>query len=128
MPRNKIQTIIDDITTFLNDFLPQIHNNVNDRLHSNDKSPFEINAMFNIIAIPFKNINTEHQRFKALEELGVLSRPKPVHLGYRLNDKLENGRTITVSTPINAYSAPLSTFLGKFFEMPNVLNMMVTFT
>jgi len=126
VPRNKIQTIIDDFTSFLNDFLPQLHNNVNVQLQSNDKSTFEINAMFDIIANPFKNLNTEHQRFKALEELGVFSRPKPVHLGYSLNDKLVNGRTIAVSTPINAYSAPLPTLLGKFFEMPNVLNMMVT--
>eukprot|EP00102_Acyrthosiphon_pisum_P011772 XP_008180637.1 PREDICTED: uncharacterized protein LOC103308656 [Acyrthosiphon pisum] len=128
VPRNKIQTIIDDFTSFLNDFLPQLHNNVIVKLQSNDKSTFEIDAMFNIIANPFKNFNTEHQRFKALEELGVFSRPKPVHLGYRLNDKLKNGRTIAVSTPINAYSAPLPILLRKFFEMPNVLNMMITYT
>jgi len=45
-----------------------------------------------------------------------------------LNDTLENDRTVAVSTPINAYSAPLPTLLGKFFEMPNVLNMIVTYT
>lgn len=128
VPRNKIQTIIDDFTSLLHDFLPQLHNNVNVQLQSNEKSTFEIDSMFNIIANSFKNLNTEHQRFKALDELGVFIRPKPVHLGYRWNDKLENGRTIAVSTPINAYSVPLPKLIGKFFEMPNVLNMMVTYT
>jgi len=50
VPRNKIHTIIDDFNSFLNDFLPQLHNNVNAPLQSNDKSTFEINEMFNIIA------------------------------------------------------------------------------
>jgi len=36
VPRNKIQTIIDDFTSFLNDFLPQLHNNVNIQLQCND--------------------------------------------------------------------------------------------
>lgn len=64
VPRNKIQTIIDDFTSLLHDFLPQLYNNVNVQLQNNEKSTFEIDSMFNIIANPFKNLNTEHQRLK----------------------------------------------------------------
>jgi archaellum component FlaC len=59
VPRNKIQTIIDDFTSFLKDFLPQIQNNVNIQLKNNVKSTVEINAMFNTITNPFKRLNTE---------------------------------------------------------------------
>ncbi|XP_022179736.1 uncharacterized protein LOC111040227, partial [Myzus persicae] len=96
VPRNKIQLIIDDFTDFINDFLPQFKNEVLNTLTKfqppgGDIILSNISSMFDVMCNPFKNLKTEHKRFKVLDEMGMLIRPKTIHVGNRMNDKLQNG-------------------------------------
>jgi hypothetical protein len=130
VPRNKIQFIIDDFTSFLNDCLPYTKNKVKiftQVQSSTTNRSFKLNTMLNILSDPFKTLNTEYLRFKAFDELGILIKPRAVTLGQRLNDKLENGHVIIESIPIKAYSVLLKILLKQLFEFPNVLNMMLDY-
>jgi len=132
VPRNKIQLIIDDFTDFINDCLPQLKNEVLDALTkfqpTCDIILSNISSMFDAMCNPFKNLKTEHKRFKVLDEIGMLIRPKTIHVGNRINDKLQNGCVIAENVPINIYSVPLPILFKRFFELPNVYNTMITYT
>lgn len=133
VPRNKIQLIIDDFTDFINDFLPQFKNEVLNTLTKfqppgGDIILSNISSMFDVMCNPFKNLKTEHKRFKVLDEMGMLIRPKTIHVGNRMNDKLQNGCVIAENIPINIYSVPLPILFKRFFELPNVYNTMITYT
>lgn len=75
---------------------------------------------FNILCNPFKNLHTEHLRFKALDDLGTLVRPSGCTVGHRQNDQLQGGNVIIQSVPIKIYSTPLVKLFKQFFELPNV--------
>lgn len=57
--------------------------------------------MFDVMCNPFKNGKTEHKCFKVLDEMGMLIRPKTIHVGKRINDKLQNGCVIAENIPVN---------------------------
>lgn len=132
VPRNKVQFIIDDFTTFLNNCLPCINNAIKCLVQSqsinNNNILSKVDTFFNILSNPFKQLDTEYLRFKALDKSGFLIRPKAITIGNRLNDKLINGNVIVESIPLNVYSVPLNTLFKQLFECPNVLNMMLTHT
>jgi len=50
--------------------------------------------MFDSLENPFSNINSEHLRFIALDEMGVLSRPRMVDIGCGLNDRMMGGHVL----------------------------------
>lgn len=81
VPRNKIQLIIDDFTSFLSDCLPYLKNEVDILTRSRPSttnSSFKLNTMFNILSNPYKTLNTEYLRFKAFNELGILIKPRAI--------------------------------------------------
>lgn len=85
-----------------------------------------ISSMFDVICNPFKNLKTEHKRFKLLDEMGMLIRPKTIHFGNRMNDRLQNGCVIAENISINIYSVPLPILFKRFFKLPNVYTNMIT--
>lgn len=48
--------------------------------------------MFDSLDNLFSTINTEHLRFKALDEIGILIRPRQLDIGCKLNDRMINDR------------------------------------
>lgn len=61
--------------------------------------------------------------------MGMLIRPITIHVGKRMNDKLQNGCVIAENIPVNIlYSVPLPILFKSFFELPNVYNTMRTYT
>lgn len=61
VPINKVQTIIQDFTIFINDCLLQLKNEVLTNLAkfqaSDDNKSSEISSMFDVICNPLKNVN-----------------------------------------------------------------------
>jgi len=113
--------------------LPQLKNEVLNTLTKfqppgGDIILCNISSMFNVICKPFKNVKIEHMRFKVLDEMGMLIRPKTIHVRNRMNDKLQNGCVIAENVPINIYSVPLPNLFKRFFELPYVYNTMITYT
>jgi len=132
VPRNKIQLIIDDFTDFIYDCLPHLKNEVLNTL-TKFQPPCDIilsniSSMFDMMCNPFKNLKTEHKRFKLLEEMDMLIRPKTIHVGNRMNDKLQNGYVIAENVPVNIYSVLQPILFKRFFQLLNVYNTMIKYT
>lgn len=96
IPRNIVQTLLDDITNFNDSFLNILKQKVlNDITNFNpSKNTEEYNKIFNVISNPFINTKTEYFRLQTLESMYVLIRPIQVVVGEQLNDILQNGRVM----------------------------------
>jgi hypothetical protein len=90
IPRKEVKVLFDDVQYFNNSFLHVLKNKVMDNLKSNSNSDNikEISAMFDVLLSPFTDIKTEHHRFKAFEEVGVLVKLDMVYIGQRLKTDL----------------------------------------
>jgi len=77
--------LFDDVEYFNNSFLHVLKNKVINSLKTNSSSDQikEISAMFDVLLNPFVDIKTEHLRFKAFEEVGVLVKPDMADVGQR---------------------------------------------
>lgn len=122
-PRNKVQSIINDITKFLNEIVPPLKTEVVSNFEETGDSITNLIVKFNILCDPFKNLNTEHKRFKAFHSLGTFIKPLGTVVGYRTYDFLQRGDVIIKSIPIKIYSVPLEKLFRQFFEIPNVYNI-----
>lgn len=76
--------------------------------------------MFDVLLSPFTDIKTEHLRFKAFEEVGVLVKPDMVDVGQRLNDRLELGRVVFEPKSIEMSDIPLKHILKLILEDSNL--------
>jgi len=126
IPRNKVQELLDDVQSFIYSTLTVLKKKVLDNFNS-DNYNITITEMFNCMLNPFENIETEYLRFKSLEKLNVLIRPSPIIIGYRLNDKLNNGRVVLESKDVNVYFIPLREILKKIMEHSNFFNLIMTY-
>ncbi|XP_060854891.1 uncharacterized protein LOC132932521 [Metopolophium dirhodum] len=117
---------MNDITTFLNDIVPPLKTEVESNFASD--SIIRLNVKFNILCDPFKNLNTEHKRFKAFHSLGTLIKPLGSIVGYRPNDSLQRGDVIIKSIPVKIYSVQLEKLFRQFFEVPNVYNTFLKYS
>jgi len=85
--------------------------------------------MFDVMCNPFKNLKTEYKRFKVLDEMGMLIRPQTIHVGNRINDKLQNGCVIAENYQLlYIVYLPLPILFKRFFELPNVYSTIITYT
>jgi hypothetical protein len=122
IPRKEVQIFFDDVQYFNNSFLHVLKNKVMNNLKSNSNSDNikEISAMCDVLLSPFTDIKTEHLRFKAFEEVGVLVKPDMVDIGQRLNDRLELGRVIFEPKSIEMSDIPLKHVLKLILENSNL--------
>jgi len=123
IPRKEVQVLFDDVQYFNNSFLHVLKNKVVDTLKSADSNSDqikEISSMFDLLLSPFSFIKTEHLRFKAFEEAGVLVKPDMVVIGQRLNDKLKLGRVIFEPKSVEMSDIPLKQVLKLVLETSNL--------
>lgn len=83
--------------------------------------------MFDVLLSPFVDIKTEHLRFKAFEEVGVLVKPDMVDVGQRLNDRLVLGRVIFEPKSIEMSDIPLKHVLKLILENSNLFITIVNY-
>jgi len=121
--------LFDDVQYFINLFLHVLKNKVINSLKSNSISDQikEISSMFDVLLSPFIDIKTEHLRFKAFEEEGVLVKPDMVNLGQRLNDRLELGRVIVEPKSIEMSDIPHKHVLKLILENSNLFITIVNY-
>lgn len=67
--------------------------------------------MFDKLSNIFSNVKSEDIRFKTFDSLGILIRSKMIDIGYRLNDKLRNGRVVFEPDAVTMSFVPLRSVL-----------------
>lgn len=83
--------------------------------------------MFDTLENPFSNINSEHLRFKALDEMGVLVRPKMVDIGCGLNDRMMGGRVLFEPKMVQMSFIPLRSVLKIILQDCNLFDIVIKY-
>lgn len=86
IPRNMVQTLLDDVQHFNNSILIDVKAKINSIV--NNPNPENIVTDLSLVlntletlSDPFDNLKTEYFRLQALEDLGLLIRPKEIVIG-----------------------------------------------
>lgn len=127
VPRNKVQSFINDIKSINVNSMQLLQNTVLNQLKTSQcesNSISKISAMFDILKDPFKNLETEYLRLNALEKLGVYIKPNEITVGSRIKN-VKN--TIINTVKINVYFISLRSVFKAFFEQPNVLQIVLDY-
>ncbi|CAI6367011.1 unnamed protein product [Macrosiphum euphorbiae] len=126
IPKNKVQTIISDVSMMQEMNISILKNEVLNILNENKcelNSISKITSMFDIIQNPFDKLEFEFLRLKKLKQLGVYITPIAVHIGNRLTNNTKNDSTIMPNKDIYIYYIPLDEVLKIFLEQPNVFEI-----
>jgi len=130
VPRNKVQSFINDIKLINLNSMQLLQNTVLNQLKTSQcdsNSISKISVMFEILKDPFKNLDTEYLRINALEKLGVYIKPSEITVGSRIKNIVKDGNTIINTVKINVYFISLRSVFKAFFEQPNVLQIVLNY-
>lgn len=114
IPRKIIQTLFDDIQLFNNSFLSDLKTKIFEIIKLNQidiDQTKDLLMMFDKLSNTFSNVKSEHLRFKTFDDMGILIRPRMIDIGYRLNDKLRNGRVMFEPNAVTMAFVPLRSVL-----------------
>ncbi|CAG9773464.1 unnamed protein product [Ceutorhynchus assimilis] len=122
--RSVIQDVIDNTSELLN----SIFSKIKSQLNLPETSGSNCNELSILLSKDlFETCNSEHKRFKILEELGYFIRPKSFFIGNMLNTTTTSNNTIVEHKPCEEQIIPLRKILKKVLEMPNILSRMLNF-
>lgn len=125
IPRNKVQELLNDVQSFFQTTLLILKKKIVNNLNSVELNN-EVSEMFNEILNPFDNEKSEYKRLQKLEKIGVLVRPTPIVIGYRLNDKLDQGDVILEQTEVKVTYIPVREMLKRTLEYSNLYNLLIS--
>lgn len=126
IPKNKVQTIINDVNMMQETNISILKNEVLNLLNESKcelNSISKITSMFDIIQNPFDKLESEFLRIKKLKQMGVYITPIAVHIGNRLTNITKNDSTIMKNKNIYIYYIPLDEVFKIFLEQPNVFKI-----
>jgi len=83
--------------------------------------------MFDSLENPFSNINSEHMRFKALDEMGVLVKPKMVDIGCGLTNRMMRGHVLFEPKPVQMSVIPLRSVLKIILQDCNLFEIVIKY-
>jgi len=130
IPRKIIKTLFEDIQFFNDSFLCNLKTKMLEIIDLNQIDPNQTKdlfCMFDELSNAFSNMKSEHLRFKMFDKMGVLIRPKMIEIGYRLNDKLRNGRVIFEPKTVTMSFIPLRSVLKILFQDCNLFHVILEF-
>jgi len=130
VPRNKLQTLVNDINGFNDKCMQVLKKEVLQNLEKNKSdvnSISKISVMFDVINNPFINLKTEYKRLKVLEELGVYIKPIEITIGCRNNNVTEQDNIVMDLINVKICFIPLRCVFKAFFEQPGVLKTVLNY-
>lgn len=131
VPRNQVDSVIDDISTFLDgSFLKILKQKVINTLqtcYAKNEDIRDIEDMFQSLSNPFHHLRTEHKRIIHFQSTGAYIPPETYDIDCRMESKnTEDGVKIHM-TQITGQHIPLRNVLKKFFELPDALNSTIQY-
>ena len=91
LPRNFVQTIIDDTKELLSDLTPRLKLsmiNIMENAYVDENTISSIGMPIDLLSNPFVSLVSEHLRMKALMESGCFIKSIDHNIGCKVNDKL----------------------------------------
>lgn len=80
--------------------------------------------MFDITQYPFDELKSKYLRINNLKKMGVQS-PVALHAGNRLTNVVENNYTVMKNKDVFVYYVPPDKVFKTFFELPNVIKIIL---
>lgn len=132
LPRKTVQQLIDDLLEFNSMFLSILKEKISRviSLCNDDNIGNELSQIKDIIlnfGSPFESMQTEYLRLQTLDEQGLLVRPEEVSIGYRLNDRLCNGRVVLEPRADKISVIPLRLVFKKLLEHSNMFEIILNY-
>jgi len=132
IPRNKVDTLLDDIQLFNSLFISVLKLKINDCISKSNITDIisDLSLISNALSSlsdPFCNMKTEYLRFQILDELGLLIKPNQIVIANRLNDRLRNGVVVLEPKEVKITLIPLRQVFKKLFEHSNFFNMLLNY-
>jgi len=132
IPRNKVDTLLDDIQIFNSSFISILKLKINDCMSKSNITDVisDLSLISNALSSlsdPFCNMKTEYLRFQILDEMGLLIRPNQIVIANRLNDRLCNGVVMLEPKEIKITLIPLRQVFKKLFEHSNFFDMLLNY-
>jgi len=125
IPRNVVQTVVEDMTDIFHNLHQTIKEKSN-RLLLNDTISNEsfdhFNNILNEFEHPFKDLNTEYKRIKYFTELGIYVPPREYVVGERLNETRKKNSFSLVPVHCTAQFILIRNVLKNFFQIKNLLS------
>lgn len=128
IPRNQVQFVIDSVTDFLNcGAISMISQNLK-TLHQEQSasSMNEIVKMLTVLENPFKELSTEKRRFDYFQRSSFLIKPISFIVGYTEQCRTFSDRSCLQLEAMSAHYVPLQLVLKNFFELPEVLDVVLS--
>lgn len=123
LPRNHVQTVINDMSQLLQKFNAISKPLISRCLENVDEqSKKDVNLLFDNLAAPFSNLSTEYRRLKFFSERGFLIKAVDKVIGRRNEDIRVNGILQNVPVEVNVKFIPTRDILKVFLELPNVFD------
>lgn len=124
IPRNVVQTVVNDMTSIFDNIHHTLQRRVS-KLLSNANISIEcfnhFNSILDIIEHPFSDLNTEYKRIKYYTQIGTYVPPQEYIVGERLNENLQHNDFTLVPVNCTQQFIPMRHVLQNFFKLKNVL-------
>jgi len=117
LPRNFVQDLLKDVSDLIHDTVAVVKSVLNEEPSDNAVTKYE-----EIVKSPFEEFRSEHQRFKALQEMGYLTYPEEYLIGNEMVEKRVDKRIVKELGSFCGQFVSLKLNLKKFFELPGVFD------
>ncbi|CAI6369501.1 unnamed protein product [Macrosiphum euphorbiae] len=125
VPRNVVQTIVDDMSLIFDGLDHTLRSSVSKLLMDGNISNecFDhFNSILEVVKHPFNDLNTEYKRFKYYTKLGTYIPPQEYVVGEQLNENRQNNNFALVPVNCTQQFIPIRHVFYNFFKMKNVLS------
>ncbi|XP_011858483.1 PREDICTED: uncharacterized protein LOC105556038 [Vollenhovia emeryi] len=131
LPRNQVESIIENICSFLSgSFLNILEQKVLNTLSTCHAKAEDINSiqdMFKSLSNPFHHLSTEYKRIKYFKSTGAYIPPETYYIDSCIEKKnTKNGVKLQMK-PVTAQYISLRKVLKKFFELPDAFNSTIQY-
>jgi len=124
IPRNVVQTVVNDMTSIFDNIHHTLKIRVS-KLLSDGNISIEcfnhFNSILDIIENPFSDLNTEYKRIKYYTQIGIYVPPQEYIVGERLIENLQHNDFTLVPVNCTQQFIPMRHVLQNFFKLKNVL-------
>lgn len=130
IPRNHIQSIIDDTTFMMSSYVSIVKEKVFSHLNtlaSDNETIKDIKSMFDCLQNPFNHLKNEYQRITYFKSSGNYIAPIKYYMGKRRVRKNTGTFIAEKVKDICGYFIPLKQVLKQFFELPDAFNATINY-
>jgi len=125
IPRNVVQTVVEDMTDIFNSLHQTIKEKTNQLLLNetiSNESFGHFNNILNEFEHPFSDLSTEYKRIKYFTDLETYIPPREYVVGERLNETRKKNSFSLVPVHCTAQFIPIRDVLKNFFQIKNLLS------